>query len=43
MRDRAPIKVVFDKKKLDADGYKDVIFSVRPCDAWGHKGKAICV
>jgi hypothetical protein len=43
IRDRAPIKVVFDKKKLDADGYKDVTFSVRPCDAWGHKGKAICV
>lgn len=43
IRDRAPIKVVFDKKKLDTDGYKDVTFSVRPCDAWGHKGKAICV
>ena len=40
-RDRAPIVTVFDKKKLDAEGYKDIKFSVRPCDAWGHKGKAI--
>ena len=42
VRDRAPVRVVFDRKKLEADGSKDISFSVRPCDAWGHKGKAIC-
>ena len=41
-RDREPVRVVFDKKKLEAEGYKDIKFEVRPCDAWGHKGKAIC-
>ncbi len=41
-RDRAPIRAAFDKKAMDALGYKDVAFAVRPCDAWGRKGKAIC-
>ena len=40
-RDREPVRVVFDKEKLDAEGYKDLTFAVRPCDAWGHKGRPI--
>ena len=41
-RDREPVKVVFDKEKLESQGYKDITFEARPCDAWGHKGKPIC-
>jgi predicted phosphodiesterase len=40
--DRGPVRVVFDKKKFEENRYNDIVYTVRPCDAWGNKGKPIC-